>query len=376
MANPSVNRSYHVKENLASASKEDFAESLVLEEHPIPSLGPHDVLIQIHAVSLNWRDIMVATGTYYTSPKHHVIPCSDGAGIIVKTGSNVTRFKTGDRAAAIFAPLWIDGLLQPEHMYALGGELDGVLQEYAVFNEESLVHIPEHLSFEEASTLPCAGVTAWNALFGHGDRCVGRVLRPGETVVTQGTGGVSLFAAQFAQAAGADAIATTSTPAKAQRLTELIGVSKIINYKDQPSWGEVVKKLSAGGKGADFVIEVMGDTSTLTQSYKAAKPEAQISVIGTRSKSEQKHAPEGSKNNVEEMTMTDLLKHVVSTRRIRVGSRQHFEAMNDFIHTHQIRPVVDPHIFEFDEAREAFQYLRQGQQFGNVVIRIKHLARI
>lgn len=356
-------RSYHIQSPSLKAREDGFKSTLILQDDAIPSLGPHDVLLQIHAVSLNWRDIMIATGTYHRPQKSNVVPCSDGAGIITKAGAEVTRFKSGDRAAAIFGSIWINGLLQPEHMgHSLGGDVDGMLRECAVFSEESLVHIPDHLSFEEASTLPCAGVTAWNALFGHGDRGVGRTLQAGETVVTQGTGGVSLFAAQFAHAAGANVIATTSSAAKAERLRSM-GISNIINYKEQPAWAEQVKKYG----GADFVVEVMGDTSTLTQSFACAKPEAQISIIGTRSKWEDKIA-----GKQEELTMATILGHMVSTRRILVGSREQFEAMNKFISIHQIQPVVDKQIFDFEHAREAFTYLLEGRQFGNIVIRIKH----
>lgn len=373
MASTQTSRGYHIHEPSLAASQNRFKDTLVLENDPIPSLGPHDVLLQIHAVSLNWRDIMIATGTYHRVQQPNVVPCSDGAGIITQIGPQVTRFKSGDRAAAIFAPLWLTGLVKNSYIgQALGGDRDGMLRQYAVFNEEVLVHLPSHLSFEEAATLPCAGVTAWNALFGHGpDRGVGRTLRAGETVVTQGTGGVSLFAAQFGHAAGVDVISTTSSEAKAEKIRNLIGVDKIINYKETPTWAEEVKKLSSTGEGADLVVEVMGDVSTLTQSYACAKGEAQISVIGTRSKWEDKNRT-GTTKQVEEMTMQNMLSHAVSTRRILVGSRQQFEDMNKFIEKHQIRPIVDQHIFEFEEAREAFVYLLEGRQFGNIVVRIKH----
>ena len=238
--------------------------------------------------------------------------------------------------------------LQP----SLGQPLDGVLREYASFHEHGLVEIPSHLSFEEAATLPCAAVTAWNALYDP------RPLRVGDAVLTQGTGGVSIFALQLAAAAGAQVISTTSSAAKGERLKEL-GAHHVINYKDDQDWGQTAKTLSIGGRGVDYVIEI-GGPETLAQSSKAAAFDAQVSIIGNRS--------------VEDPSTTSSSwnPHAAlhSTRRIMVGSRLQFEEMNRAIEVNKIHPVVDEKAFGFKEVKEAFQYLDDQKHFGKVVIKI------
>lgn len=372
---PHTSRGYHVHNPNIDATKDGFAHVLALETRQLPPVGRRDVLVAIHAVSLNWRDIAILTNTYirpFDSAKNDGrILCSDGAGIVLAVGDEVTRFQEGDHVAATFFPSWIDGLLQPEAMVvARGAESEGLLREFAVLGEDDLVKIPAFMSLEEASTLPCAGVTAWNALFGHGgDRGIGRRLMARESVLVQGTGGVSLFAAQFARAKGADVIATTSSEEKVAKIEDLVGVpkQKVVNYKTDQEWGTAVKNLTRDQKGVDIVVEITGSSDSLKQSYTALKPEGQASVIGTRGATKAHGAEKNLSGGI-----ADILHYVASTRRIAVGSREMFEEMNAFIEQHRIRPVVDPRIFEFEEARDAMMYMYQGKQLGNIVIRIKH----
>lgn len=379
---PISTRAYRIHSPNLDAPYDNFKNTVLLSEVTLPQLGPEDVLVQIHAVSLNWRDIAIATDTYIRPvEKDAVIPCSDGAGLVLAIGSKVCRFVENDRVAATFFTNWTDGLLQPEAAsVALGAEVDGMLTEYAVIDEQRLVRIPDYLTFEEASTLPCAGLTAWNALFGHGPhRGVGRCLRAGETVLTEGTGGVSMFAAQLAVAAGADVVSTTSSSEKARKIEQLAGVpmNKIINYKEVSEWGTEAKRLSRDCKGVDFVIEVTGSEDSLLQAYAAIRPEAQVSVIGSRgaAKSDGGDAAREMKEKGKEARvggLSNIMHYVANTRRIAIGSRQMFEDMNAFLSKNQIHPVVDDKIFDFDKAREAYMYLWQGKHFGNIVIRIKH----
>lgn len=353
-----ISRQYVIRDPSLDAADANFS-SLVLESKSIPAVGENEVLVRIHAVSLNWRDAMIATNNYLSPVSGGFVPCSDGAGEVVEVGPKVSRFKPGDRVAAIFLQTHISGLRQVEHAEsALGGKVDGMLREYGVFNENGLVAIPNHLSWEEASTLPCAGVTAWNALMGSG-----RQLVAGDTVLTQGTGGVSMFAVQFALAAGAEVISTTSSATKADKL-EQMGVHHVINYRTTPEWGSEAKRLSNEGRGADWVIEI-GGPDTLEQSFKAVKSEGVITVIGRRT-------GQGAQKNVKVFDMADAFAYVCSVRRIQVGSRQHFEDMNRSIAVNKIRPVVDPKVFRFEEAPQAYRYLWEQKQIGNIVIKIDH----
>ena len=250
----------------------------------------------------------------------------------------------------IFATSWLGGTINPAAIgSSLGGGTDGVLRQYAVFNEQSLVPIPTHLSYEEASTLPCAAVTAWNALY-----CGSKPLRIGDTVVTQGTGGVSIFAAQFALKAGAKVIATTSLPAKAEKLKKL-GVQHIINYKEDPEWGSTVRQLT-DGHGAQYIIEV-GGPGTLKQSSKAAAIDGEIAIIGTIG---------GRKREAG----ADLHNIMCATRRVFVGSRVTFEEMNKAIKVTGLRPVIDGKTFRLEELTEAYAYLEGQGHFGKVVVKI------
>ena len=353
----SQTRQYVVRHVSDSTTNTDFS-SLHIETIFIPTIGENEVLIRIHAVSLNFRDIMVATNTYLWPLKNGIVPCSDGAGEVIAIGKKVTRFKSGDRVAAIFNQKQISGSLRPATVRAaLGGDVDGMLREHAVLNENGVVKIPDCLSYEQASTLPCAGVTAFNALMGGGRR-----LQAGDTVVTQGTGGVSLFAAQFGVAAGAKVISTTSSEEKKELLKGL-GVHHVINYRDTPNWGAKAKELSNDGEGADFIIEI-GGPETVQQSLQATRIDGTVAIIGQRT------AQDIHKKSEKAMMLADAFKYVCTLRRIVVGSRDQFEDMMRSIAVNGIQPFVDERIFGFDQAKEAFQYLGAQKHVGNVVIRI------
>lgn len=322
-------------------------DALIPAERPQPEPGPHQALVKLHAASLNYRDLMVVKGQYNPKMPLPRIPLSDGAGEVVAVGSAVKRVKAGDRVAAAFMQTWHDGDLSDAKMRSdLGGSLDGLLAEYAVLHEEGLVHVPAHLSFAEAATLPCAAVTAWHAL-------MSPPLQPGQSVLVLGTGGVSMFALQFAKLAGARVIATSSSDEKLAHARKL-GASDGINYKATPDWDKRVRELT-GGVGVDHVIEV-GGAGTLPQSMKAVRTGGRISLIGVL-------AGAGGQVNPLPALMRNL-----QIQGIFVGSRAMFEAMNRAIDLHQLRPVIDRE-FPFAEAREALKYLESGAHFGKVVIR-------
>src|SRR5262245_24571961 len=246
-------------------------DSLMLIEREKPKAGPGEVLIRVRAVSLNYRDLLIAQGRYMRGLKLPLIPTSDGAGEIVETGAGVTRVKTGDRVAGIFMQNWPSGEVSPYvPRVALGGSVDGMLAEYVVLPQDGVVHIPPHLSFEEAAALPCAAVTAWNAL-------TSWVLRPGISVLVQGTGGVSIFALQLAKLSGAQVIVTSSSDEKLRKAGEL-GASGLINYRTTPEWDQTVIELTKG-IGVDHIVEV-GGPGTLARSMNAVRVGGRISVIG------------------------------------------------------------------------------------------------
>ncbi len=317
------------------------------EEVPRPARG--QVLVRIHAVSLNYRDLMVATGRYgQASMPADLVPASDGAGEVVEVGPEVDRLRVGDRVAGIFMQTWLGGELTPrDNASALGGAIHGVLAEYRLFDQEGLVHLPEHLSYEEGATLPCAAVTAWNALYGGGP------LRPGETVLALGTGGVSIFALQLAHAAGARVIVTSSRPDKLERALAL-GASDGIDYRRKPDWEVEARKLT-GERGVDHVIEV-GGAGTLPRSVAAARFGGAVHLIGA--------ALTGG-----EIDPAPIMRRGVTLRGVRVGSREMFEAMNRAIVLHGLRPVID-RVFPFDAAKDAYRHLESQQHLGKVVIRV------
>jgi NADPH:quinone reductase-like Zn-dependent oxidoreductase len=328
---------------------EGGAGRLALVERPQPTPGPGEVLIRVRATSLNYRDLLTVRGSM-GGAKPGLIPLSDGAGEIAELGAGVSRVRAGDRVAAIFTPGWISG--RPRSRTAEsslgGGSVDGMLREYAVLPESAVVHIPEHLSYEEAATLPCAAVTAWNALV-----TVGHVAA-GQTVVVQGTGGVSIFGLQFARLAGARVIATTGSENKVARLREL-GAAEVINYKTTPDWDKRVMELT-GGEGADHILDV-GGAGTLVHALQAIAPGGFITVIGLLT---------GMGGEINPLGILFRAAHVVG---IRVGSREMFEDMNRAISVNGMRPIID-RVFQFDEAPAALDYLASGRHFGKVCIRL------
>ncbi len=310
-------------------------------ERDMPSAGPREVLVRIRAAALNFRDLAVLNGKYIRGPvTRDTIPMSDGAGDVVAVGAEVRAFAVGDRVVATFA--------QGRPPAALGSPLDGVLAEYAVFDEDGLLRIPEHLSFEEAATLPCAGVTAWNALM-HG-----KTLRPGDTVLTLGTGGVSVFALQLAKLAGARVIITSSSDAKLERARTL-GADETINYKRHPDWDKQVLELTSG-QGADKVVD-LGGVGTLPRSYLSVANGGEVLMIGVLTR------PEG------DLSPYALMGKGATLRGIFVGAREHFEGLMKGVAVTRLRPVIDA-TFEFDAALDAYKHLKAAQHFGKVVIKI------
>jgi NADPH:quinone reductase-like Zn-dependent oxidoreductase len=323
-------------------------EALKREDLPSPTPGFGQVLVRVRSVSLNYRDLLISRGVYNPKMRLPRIPISDGAGDVVSVGPGASRFRPGDRVAANFMPAWVGGQLDEAKVRsALGGDADGMLAEEVALPEEGLVRIPDHLSFEEAATLPCAALTAWHALvFGGG-------IKPGDTVLTQGTGGVSIFAIQFARLAGARVIATSGQDEKLARVKEL-GASDVINYKTTPEWDRRVQELT-GGVGVDQVVEV-GGAGTLARSIRAVRLGGYIALIGVLA-------------GLGEFNPMPVLMRSIRLQGIFVGSRAMFEAMNRAIATNQLRPVVD-RVFEFDDAVSALKHLESGAHFGKVVIRV------
>ena len=323
-------------------------ENLALVELEKPKPNESEVLVKLHATSLNYRDLMMIKGLYNPKLKMPLVPFSDGAGEVVEVGKNVTKWKVGDRVMPIFMQGWIDGeVSSKKSKTALGGDLDGCLREFGSFDENGLVKIPGHLSYEEAATLPCAAVTAWNALKISGD------VKTGETVLLLGTGGVSIFALQFAKHLGAEAIITSSSDEKLGR-ADILGANHLINYKENPEWDEAVSVFTAKC-GVDHVIEV-GGAGTLGKSLNSVKMGGHIAVIGVL-------ASQGEFNPI------SILMKAVRLQGIFVGSREMFEEMNGFITEHLIKPVVDK-VFDFEDSRGALKYMESGAHFGKIVVRI------
>lgn len=313
-----------------------------------PKPTSHQVLIRIRAVSLNYRDHMIVTGQYFGGVvSRDIIPLSDGAGEVVAVGDEVKRFKVGDRVAGTFFQVWKDGLrsFQPP---ALGVPLDGVLAEYIALHEDGVVALPPALSFEEGASLPCAGVTAWNALM-----VLGRPVRPGDAVLCQGTGGVSTLALQFARAAGAQVIVISSSDEKLERAQQL-GASAGINYKKHPDWDKEVERLTSG-RGVDHIVEI-GGAGTLTRSYHALGFGGKVALIGFL-------AGSGDSNPY------PLMMKGGSLHGVGVGNTKSFEDMNRAIQSSGIKPAIDK-VFPFDEAADAFRRLASGGFVGKIVITV------
>jgi len=291
----------------------------------------------VHAASLNYRDLIIPKGEYPFGFCEGVVPGSDGAGVVEAVGKDVTRFKKGDRVVTLFNQTHIAGSMTADtHASGLGAQVDGCLRQYGKFDQQGLVLMPSNLDFLEASTLSCAGLTAWNALYG----LEGRSLKPGDWVLTQGTGGVALFAVQFAKAAGARVIATTSSSDKETKLREL-GADHVINYKQTTEWGGKAKELT-GGQGVQHVVEV-GGPATIKQSLEATAIDGVISIIGFLGKSDS------------EPSYLECLLKLVTVRGLFVGSRVLYEQMNRAIEANNIKPVIDPKVFSLDETKEAYQ---------------------
>jgi NADPH:quinone reductase-like Zn-dependent oxidoreductase len=324
-------------------------DNLALVDRPDPRPGPGQALVRLRAASLNYRDLLTVEGKYNPKQKLPLIPCSDGAGEVVEIGDGVTRVQPGDRMCVNFAQRWISGVPTREKLRStLGGPLDGTLAELAVFDQEGLVRIPDHLSNEEAATLPCAALTAWTALVAEGG------ITAADTVLVQGTGGVSLFALQLARLLGARVIVTSSRDDKLARAREM-GAAEGINYKETPEWGVRAKELT-GGAGVDHVVEV-GGAGTLQQSLRAVRFGGTISLIGNLA---------GTKT---ELLLTQVFMQNIRLNGILVGHRESFEAMNRAIAFHRLHPVIDQ-IFPLEEARAAFDHMAAGDHFGKIVIRI------
>ena len=324
-------------------------DQLALVDLPQPRPGRGEVLVKVHAVSLNYRDLLMVRGHY--NPKMSVprIPCSDGAGEVVEVGEGVDRITVGQRVAGIFMQNWLDGPPTAETSKgALGGDVDGMLAEYVVLHQSGVMNIPEHLSFAEAATLPCAGVTAWNAMVNAAQ------VKPGDVVVIQGTGGVSIFALQFAKMVGAIVIGTSSSNEKLER-AKAMGLDAGLNYRQSPEWAKWVLQ-ETNNRGADLIVEV-GGAGTFTQSLQAVRYGGTVAQIGVLSQSEQP------------LPIPLILHRQVRIQGIYVGSKAHFEAMNRAIVASRTQPVVD-RIYAFDEARQALKTMEMGSHFGKIVIRV------
>ncbi len=323
--------------------------SLRLQETPTPVPGKDEVLVRIKACSLNYRDYMNVKGIRGITGPIPRVPCSDGAGVIEAIGAAVTNWRVGQRVVIPFMPTWLEGGFSQAHAAAaLGGAVDGLLREFATLPANSLLEVPEYLSLEEAATLPCAAVTAWDALKVRGQ------IQPGETVLILGTGGVSIFALQLAIAAGARVLAITSHDEKARRLRSM-GASAVMNYRDNPLWDEWALA-ETQGLGVDQVIEI-GGPDTLNRSIKATRFGGQISLIGVLT---------GTAGDIQTV---GILRKSIRLDGIYVGSKSMFRSMLDHMTQMQMRPVIDQ-IYAFTEVPSAFAHLESARHFGKIVIRV------
>jgi NADPH:quinone reductase-like Zn-dependent oxidoreductase len=322
-------------------------DSLEFVERPTPLPGPGEVLVAVRAISLNYRDLLMIKGLYNPKLKLPRIPCSDGAGEVTAVGEGVTAWKPGDRVAAIFMQRWLDGALTPARARgALGGDIDGMLTDSIVLTQNGLVEIPEHLSFQEAATLPCAAVTAWNALDAAD-------LKPGATVLIQGTGGVSIFALQFARLRGARVLGISSSNEKLKRAYGL-GLDAGLNYRDYPDWDRWAMD-QTGGAGVDLVVEV-GGVGTLPRSLKSIRVGGTVAQVGVLS------------SEAEPLPIAAILHKQARIQGIYVGSRKDFVEMNKAISLAQLRPVGEN--FHWTQAREALARMEEGSHFGKLVLTV------
>jgi len=330
--------------------QEDFGFDhleLVDREDPDPDRG--EVRVRIRAVSINFRDLMVIRGAYNPDQPLPLVPLSDGAGEVEAVGPGVEDLEEGDRVIPLFAQEWQEGpLTRAVRASTLGSPLDGTLRERAVFAEEGLVKVPDHLSLQQAATLPCAGLTAWNALTKY------RRTTADDTVLLQGTGGVSIFGLQIAHALGARTVVTSSRDDKRERAASM-GADHTINYEDTPNWDEAVREWT-DGRGVDAVVEV-GGAGTLQKSLSVTAPAGQISVIGVLS------------GGVGDLNILPILMKTLSLQGIFVGSRADFEEYLDFVAEKSLEPCVD-RVFEFGELGEALEYVASGHHMGKVVVTV------
>jgi len=325
-------------------------EALKLTEQAEPKPGPGQVVVRVRATSLNYRDLMVATGRYGTGLPIPLVPLSDGAGEIAAVGDGVTRWKTGDRVAGTFFQNWQSGPVRREAFEsALGGSINGMLAEYVALSADGVIALPPHLDFMEGATLPCAALTAWHALVTDGR------VAAGQTVVVLGTGGVSIFALQFAKMHGARVILTSSSDAKLAR-AKTLGADDLINYRTTLDWEKEVFRLTDKA-GADHIVEV-GGTHTFPRSLRAVAMGGTISVIG------------GVSGFTSDVALRDILGKSTVIRGIFVGNRDMFAAMNRAISLHGLKPVID-RVFPFAEAPAAYRYQQSGAHFGKVVVSIQ-----
>jgi NADPH:quinone reductase-like Zn-dependent oxidoreductase len=324
-------------------------DQLIFDEVTVPEPRAGQVLVAIKAVSLNFRDLAVVTGRYPRNASQPTIVASDGAGEVIAVGDGVTAFQKGDRVVGSFFQKWIAGPFAREYgASALGGAIDGVLTQFRVFDQEGLLRIPDHLSFEEAATLPCAGLTAWNAL------APTTHVQAGDTVLLLGTGGVSIFGLQFAKLHGARVIITSSSDEKLAR-AKALGADETINYKTHPDWDKEVLRLT-GGQGADIVLEV-GGGETFARSMNSVRASGQIAVIGVLS---------GVAGTIP-IGLIGL--QTLSVRGIFVGSVAMFEDMNRAIAANALRPVID-RVFPFEQTLDALRFMQSAQHFGKIVITV------
>lgn len=324
-------------------------DNLAVVDQPVPEPGPGQVRVRVRAVSLNYRDLLMVRGLYNPRQPLPLVPASDGVGVVDAVGVGVDPARVGERVAGMFAQGWQGG--PPDHATAratLGGPLPGMLREWAVLDEDGVAAVPEHLSDVQASTLPCAALTAWSALVTLGG------LRPGDTVLVQGSGGVSSFALDFAVAAGARVIATTRSADKAASLSER-GAWKTVVTAEDPMWGKTVRGLT-GGRGVDLVVEV-GGAGTFAQSMRAVRLGGTVAMIGVLA------------GGRAEIDMTPVLMGQVRVQGVLVGHRAGFEAMCRCIEQHRLEPRVDS-VFPLEEARAAFDRLASGAQRGKVCVEV------
>jgi NADPH:quinone reductase-like Zn-dependent oxidoreductase len=322
-------------------------DALVKTDLPAPRPGPRQVLVKVAACSINYRDLAIVLGSYRMPIKTNLVPLSDGAGEVVEIGAEVTRVKTGDRVAGCFFQRWIAGPPAADtHASALGGSIDGMLREYAVLEETGIVKLPDHLSFVEGATLPCAAVTAWHALAEHA-----RIVA-GQSVLVQGTGGVSIFALQLARLMGAQVIIISSSDQKLARAKEL-GAAHGVNYKANPDWDQAVVGIT--GAGVDHVVEV-GGPGTLARSLRAIRIGGKVTLIGVLS-------------GAAEINPMQIFSRRANVQGISVGSTQMFEAMNRAVGVQLLKPVIDD-VFSFDDAPAAYRHLQSARHFGKIVIAV------